>query len=92
MPKFEAKKGDFAKIWQKLGGYSPPAPRLRRLRRRGEILKTFEIFRLPPGSTVILLSEGGKWMPTNCGVDVKLASKLDFCAEVLVAHPRLRHP
>ena len=31
MLKFEAKKGDFAKIWQKLGGgYSPPAPRLRR--------------------------------------------------------------
>ena len=26
MPKFEAKKGDFAKIWQKLGGYSPPTP------------------------------------------------------------------
>ena len=24
MPKFEAKQGDFAKIWQKLGGYSPP--------------------------------------------------------------------
>ena len=24
MPKFEAKKGDFAKILQKLGGYSPP--------------------------------------------------------------------
>ena len=23
---FEAKKGDFAKIWQKLGDYSPPAP------------------------------------------------------------------
>ena len=26
MLKFEAKKGDFAKIWQKLGGYSPPSP------------------------------------------------------------------
>ena len=30
MPKFEAKKGDFAKIWQKLGGgggaIAPPAP------------------------------------------------------------------
>ena len=26
MLKFEAKKGDFAKIGQKLGGYSPPAP------------------------------------------------------------------
>ena len=26
MPKFEAKKGDFAKIWQKLGGYSLSAP------------------------------------------------------------------
>ena len=28
MPKFEAKKGDFAQIWQKLGGggASPPAP------------------------------------------------------------------
>ena len=28
MPKFEAKKGDFAKIWQKLGGggYSPSPP------------------------------------------------------------------
>ena len=24
MPKFEAKKGDFAKIWPNLGGYSPP--------------------------------------------------------------------
>ena len=30
MLKFEAKKGDFAKIWQKLGGYSPPAPWLHR--------------------------------------------------------------
>ena len=26
MSKFEAKKGDFAKLWNKLGGYSPPAP------------------------------------------------------------------
>ena len=26
MPKFETKKGDFAKSWQKLGGYSPPPP------------------------------------------------------------------
>ena len=26
MPKFEAKKGDFAKIWQKLGGLQPPPP------------------------------------------------------------------
>ena len=26
MPKFEAKKGDFAKIWQKLGGYYSPPP------------------------------------------------------------------
>ena len=24
MLKFEAKKGDFAKIWQKLGGLQPP--------------------------------------------------------------------
>ena len=24
MPKFEAKKGDFAKIWQKLGAAAPP--------------------------------------------------------------------
>ena len=33
MPKFEAKKGDFAKIWQKLGGGGggATAPRLRRL-------------------------------------------------------------
>ena len=26
MLKFEAKKGDFAKIWQILGGYSSPSP------------------------------------------------------------------
>ena len=26
MLKFEAKKGDFAKIWQKLGGLQPPSP------------------------------------------------------------------
>ena len=26
MPKFEAKKGDFAKIWQKLGRLQPPGP------------------------------------------------------------------
>ena len=32
MPKFEAKKRDFAKIWQKLGGYSPP-PHPSRFRR-----------------------------------------------------------
>ena len=25
MPKFEAKKGDFAKIWQKLGATAPPS-------------------------------------------------------------------
>ena len=30
MSKFEAKKGDFANIWQKLEGYSTPSPRLRR--------------------------------------------------------------
>ena len=61
-------------------------------RKRGEIFKTFEIFRLPPGSTVILLSDGGKRMPTNRDVDVKFASKLDFCAEALVAHPCLGIP
>ena len=52
---------------------------------------------LPPGNTVILLFDGGKRMPTKsrcrCQVPgVKFASKLDFSAEALVAHPCLRHP
>ena len=47
---------------------------------------------LPPGNTVILLSDGGKRSRQNQGVDVKLASKLDSSAESLVAHHCLRHP
>ena len=45
------------------------------------------------GNALILLSAGGKRMPTKArGVDVKFASKFDFSAEALVAHPGLRPP
>ena len=47
---------------------------------------------LPPGNTVILLSDGGKQMPKKRGVDVEFASKLDFSDEALVAYPGLRPP
>ena len=38
----------------------------------GKIFNTFEIFRLPPENTIILLSDGGKRMPTKsqCGCQV----------------------
>ena len=47
---------------------------------------------LPPGNIVIVLSDGGNGCRQNYGVDVKFASKLDFSAEALVAHPGLHPP
>ena len=45
------------------------------------------------GNALILPSAGGKRMPTKArGVDVKFASKFDFIAEALVAHPGLCLP
>ena len=42
------------------------------VRNREEIFKTFEIFMLPPGNTVILLYDGGKRVATKarCGCQV----------------------
>ena len=48
------------------------------VRNRGEIFKTFEIFMLPPGNTVILLYDGGKRVATKARCGCQFASKLDF--------------
>ena len=44
---------------------------------------------LPPGNTVILFSEEINGCRQKRGVDVKFASKLEFSAEALTAHPGL---
>ena len=47
---------------------------------------------LPPGNTVILLSDRGKRMLTKSRCGCQFASKLEFSAEALVAHPTFDTP